>query len=152
MHAMLCLILSLVFRLAISRCWTDRPKEPQMQHRQQISALGILFACSTLHWALHSTHVFGLQEHVVPAGCNVSGFQHDKREHDSSASKAKPVCRIMQQEHELHQQHQQPLALNIPQLIKSRLHLAVQLRASLGLGTCEPPGSQVSCCWCAFVR
>ena len=44
-------------------------------------------------------------------------------------------CRIMQMQHELSQRHQQSTALDIPHLISARLQTAVQLRASLGLGT-----------------
>ena len=48
------------------------------------------------------------------------------------------LCRIMQMQHELSQQHQQSHALDLPHLISSRLQTAVRLRTSLGLGTETP--------------
>ena len=52
-----------------------------------------------------------------------------------SSSDVQSACRIMQLEHEANQQHQASLVLNMPELIASRLHTAVQLRTSLALGT-----------------
>ena len=43
-------------------------------------------------------------------------------------------CRIMQLEEELGQHHDAAQVLNMPQLIAARLHTAIQLRTTLGLG------------------